>query len=147
MNVTETKYYVYTQCGLLINRIVYAAQVEKYGDPINCSSNGLNYIFKKQESFMHNKDKDLASDQNLINMRMTFSVMMLTVYGMVHLKNINIYKRIQEYFGNNNKQRNGHVDAFVQNYEDFKDENEWLFPVRYQDHYNEVEIQIDISDE
>ena len=47
MNETESKYYVYTQNGLLINRIDFSDLVENYGNPISTSSNGLNFIFKK----------------------------------------------------------------------------------------------------
>ena len=47
MNETEHKYYVYTQNGLLINRVNFADVVKKYGEPVSTSSNGLNFILKK----------------------------------------------------------------------------------------------------
>jgi len=47
MNETEHKYYVYTQNGLLINRVDFKDLVNKYGEPVATSSNGLNFILKK----------------------------------------------------------------------------------------------------
>lgn len=69
----------------------------QYGEPINCSSNGLYYIFKNQTNIGPGKSMK-NHDQHLINQRMTFSVMMLTVFGIVHLKTINIYENIKNYF-------------------------------------------------
>lgn len=61
MNTTEHKYYVYSQSGMLINRIDFKDKIENHGYPISTSSNGLNFIFqksfgqiKKQLSKMHN---------------------------------------------------------------------------------------------
>ena len=51
MNETEYKYYVYTQDGLLINRVNFQDKVEKYGPPFCTSGNGLNFIFKKKYDF------------------------------------------------------------------------------------------------
>lgn len=50
MNETEHKYYVYTQNGLLLNRVNFSDVVSKYGEPVSTSSNGLNFIFKKTPS-------------------------------------------------------------------------------------------------
>ena len=47
MNETESKYYTYTQNGILINRIEFKDTVSKYGVPIAVSANGLCYIFKQ----------------------------------------------------------------------------------------------------
>ena len=47
MNTTEHKYYVYTQNGMLMNRVDYSDKIEKHGYPISTSSNGLNFIFQK----------------------------------------------------------------------------------------------------
>lgn len=47
MNETEKKYYVYTQNGLMINRVDFSELTEKYGNPVSTSSNGLNFILKK----------------------------------------------------------------------------------------------------
>jgi hypothetical protein len=50
MNETEHKYYVYTQNGLLVNRVNFTDLVNKYGEPVATSSNGLNFILKKSPS-------------------------------------------------------------------------------------------------
>jgi len=48
MNLTEHKYYVYRENGILVNRIDYSHWVEEYGEPVATSENGLNFIFKKK---------------------------------------------------------------------------------------------------
>lgn len=46
MNLTEHKYYVYKENGILVNRIDYSEWVEEFGEPVATSENGLNFIFK-----------------------------------------------------------------------------------------------------
>lgn len=46
VNLTEFKYYVYSERGLLVNRINFGQFIRQYGEPLTVSSNGLNYIFK-----------------------------------------------------------------------------------------------------
>ena len=48
VNLTESKYYVYSEKGILLNRINFRQFVEFYGEPLTVSSNGLNYVFKKK---------------------------------------------------------------------------------------------------
>ena len=45
MNITEHKYYVYTQNGMLMNRVDYKDKIDQYGYPVATSSNGLNFVF------------------------------------------------------------------------------------------------------
>jgi len=45
--------YVYSQVGVLINRVKFENVVAKFGNPICCSPNGQNYIFAKSE---HDKE-------------------------------------------------------------------------------------------
>jgi len=40
INMTERKYYVYTQMGILINRFEFGEYVEKYGEVVCVSNNG-----------------------------------------------------------------------------------------------------------
>lgn len=49
MNLTVQKFYCYSQSGLLLNARNISDFCKKYGDPICCSSNGQNMIFKKHE--------------------------------------------------------------------------------------------------
>ena len=43
--IPENKMYVYTETGILIDRISYAHIAEKYGKPVEISENGLILIF------------------------------------------------------------------------------------------------------
>ena len=40
MNISEHKFYVYSQGGLLLNRVDYTSQHTKYGTPTAVSNNG-----------------------------------------------------------------------------------------------------------
>lgn len=42
--------YVYTESGILIERIKYNSVAEKCGKPIGISENGLNLVFRKSDS-------------------------------------------------------------------------------------------------
>ena len=53
MNQTSHKYYVYSLNGLLINRVYFQEETNKFGSIIATSSNGQYYVFKK-----HLKDLD-----------------------------------------------------------------------------------------
>ena len=64
MNITEQKYYIYSQNGLLINRIEFDDYIEKYGDIIVTSPNGQNFILQKK------------SDKRMI------TLVKLTMFGM-----------------------------------------------------------------
>ena len=45
--VNDNKIYVYTETGILCERIVYDEIAEKCGKPESCSENGENFLFKK----------------------------------------------------------------------------------------------------
>ena len=47
MNQTEYKYYVFSQNGVLFNRVNFSDVVEQYGVPVAVSNNGQNFILKK----------------------------------------------------------------------------------------------------
>ena len=48
MNYTESKYYIYSENGILLNRVNFENNVKQYGDPIATSHDGLKYIFMKK---------------------------------------------------------------------------------------------------
>lgn len=48
MNRTESKYYVYTQTGILINRVAYMDETRYHGEMVAGSNNAQNYIFQKK---------------------------------------------------------------------------------------------------
>ena len=49
MNLDENKFYVYSQNGLLLNRVNYSETIKKYGKVVVFSNNGLNLILKKSK--------------------------------------------------------------------------------------------------
>ena len=91
MNETEFKYYVYTQDGLLINRVNFKKYVDKFGPPISTSSNGLNFIFKKDH------DYDCCQDMNELREKMfTISVINMSIFGLIHIKDVNLLEEISK---------------------------------------------------
>jgi len=50
-NLNESKFYVYSEKGLLINRIEFAQYTKKYGEIVATSPDGLNFA-------LHNKSSD-----------------------------------------------------------------------------------------
>ena len=84
MNQSEYKYYVYTLNGLLQHRVDFSEEIEYYGQPIAVSDNGQNYIFKKRIELCTTVDQ-----------MMTISVIHLTAFGMMRLKEINIFDQVK----------------------------------------------------
>lgn len=90
MNETENKYYVYQQNGILINRVDFNEQVNKYGSPQAVSSNGQNYIFRE------NLDKrDFEKPYQRIEERLKFNIMKLNIFGINWIKKINVLEGIR----------------------------------------------------
>jgi hypothetical protein len=44
INLTESKYYIYSEKGLLLNRVKYLDLTKKYGEIVSTSANGLNFV-------------------------------------------------------------------------------------------------------
>ena len=62
LNETESKYYVYSENGILLNRINFANITEKYGKIIAMSNNGLNLILSKSRNcILEQNDQRRAS--------------------------------------------------------------------------------------
>jgi len=53
MNLTGSKYYVFSQRGLLRNRISFVDYARKYGQPVDVSPNGLNFILARKNLQMN----------------------------------------------------------------------------------------------
>jgi len=49
MDCTSKKYFIYSEGGLLFNRIDYALISEKYGEQIQVSNNGRIFVFQKPD--------------------------------------------------------------------------------------------------
>ena len=48
--IADNKMYVYTETGILVDRILYKEIAEKCGKPVGISENGLNLLFKKSST-------------------------------------------------------------------------------------------------
>ena len=53
-NINESKFYVYSEKGLLLNRIEYSEYTKKYGEFVSTSPDGLNFV-------LHDKVADTIS--------------------------------------------------------------------------------------
>lgn len=86
MNQTSHKYYVYSLNGLLINRVYFQEETNKFGSIIATSSNGQYYVFKK-----HLKDLDgnQGKPQKLEEF-MRIHLLKLTIFGFKYIKKIDI---------------------------------------------------------
>ena len=80
MCISENKYYVFNQKGILRKRVDFSRQIILYGKPIAVSNNGLVFIFKVQKSEHANI---LAIDPQSLDM--------------VHMKKVNIMQAIDSY--------------------------------------------------
>jgi hypothetical protein len=61
MNLTLSKYYIYTERGILVNRVEFSDLVEKYGRPSLTSTDGLKFIFRRIDTNVNNKLMDLRN--------------------------------------------------------------------------------------
>jgi len=50
--------YVYTETGILLDRIMYRELAQKSGKPVGISENGLNFLFRQSDT---DPDIDLVS--------------------------------------------------------------------------------------
>lgn len=125
LNETESKFYVYTQDGLLINRVDFAALTHKYGKPIAGSNNGLNFIFKHVDQRKNLRD-DYKDREKLYKRMFTVSVMTMSIFGINHVKDINLLEEIQS------------------NQEEFR--NSWISEVEREDLIEYIDFKIDIND-
>jgi hypothetical protein len=79
LNVSAKNYTIYSERGILINKVDYSPQAALYGEPIKVSSNGRNFIFKSSEN------------DGLIH------ILTITQYELVFIKSINIRPQILKY--------------------------------------------------
>jgi hypothetical protein len=79
MDITADKYYVYSERGILINSVDYSIESNKYGDIVQVSNNGRNFIFAKPD------------DPSVIH------ILTMTQQGLKFVKTIKIRNRILKY--------------------------------------------------
>ena len=77
----------------MINRVDFSALTKKYGKPIAASNNGLNFVFKHidQRKSLRNDYKDR---KKLEERMFTVSVLTLSIFGINHVKDINLLEEI-----------------------------------------------------
>ena len=81
--ISENKMYIYTETGILIDRVDYSDLAESYGKPINISENGNILIFKKG---IENPEIHLV---------------LIHIDKLEYIRSINIKERIDNYFKEN----------------------------------------------
>lgn len=47
--IADNKMYIYTETGILVDRILYQNIADECGKPVGISENGLNLIFRKSD--------------------------------------------------------------------------------------------------
>ena len=82
MNITDSKYYIYSLKGMLRERVNFKALTATYGKARAVSNNGLIFIFKKPSSF----------ELNIL--------LMTNSEGLAFVKTVNIQKRVLEMIEN-----------------------------------------------
>ena len=91
VKLSNFKYKIFSQNGILMNQVNFPKQVQRYGTPIAVSPDGLNYLFKKTDEDMdirYNQGK--LKEEELVELYFKFSVVCLTVFGMCHIKDIDL---------------------------------------------------------
>ena len=78
MNISEHKYYVYSQGGILRKRVHYWREAREYGDPAAVSSNGQIFIFRQPKT-------------------LTIHVLIMTLTGLEYIKKIDLSRAIPAY--------------------------------------------------
>lgn len=96
--MTESKYYVYSEKGILLNRIDFSKITKKYGQIVSCSQNGLNFA-------LHNKMQDIVS------------VIRFTEKSTLYLKTIKVTDQIREF----SKRQENPL------YNDLKEKHHWVY--------------------
>tara|TARA_B110000285_G_C14752526_1_gene435833 strand:- start:333 stop:662 length:330 start_codon:yes stop_codon:yes gene_type:complete len=97
-NLTEHKFYVYSQNGILLNRVNFSKQVEKYGEPKDVfSSDGKNFLFlKTYEQIMKHLNNSHISNVDLLKQMMKINMMEANTKKMTFVKDICLYDLIQD---------------------------------------------------
>lgn len=95
MKINAFKYRVFSQNGILMNQVNFIKQVKKYGQPIAVSPDGLNYIFKKTDDELDIlRSQGKLNEEQMIKMYFKFSVLSLTIFGMCHIKDVDLLSGI-----------------------------------------------------
>ena len=77
--MTEYKYYIYTQSGILINRVNFQKQIEDHGIPSPCTScDGLVFIFQKTYEQIKNQGYPISQ---IYDRMLKVSIMEITERG------------------------------------------------------------------
>ena len=82
IDVSSNKYFIYSEGGLLCNRVDYSSLVGRFGVPIEVSNDGRNFIF-------------CAPDKKSI-----LHVLRLEISGFIFVKTIDVFKAIKTYYKN-----------------------------------------------
>jgi hypothetical protein len=67
----------------LLKRVDFSADIERYGEPVAVSSSGLNFIVRR-------RDEDASDAECEDHMSLKVSIMNLSLFGMTHIKDIDV---------------------------------------------------------
>ena len=60
INLTDQKYHVFQQNGMMLNRVDFKSEVAQYGDLVSTSQNGLNFIFKQDKYHFEDEKSNIT---------------------------------------------------------------------------------------
>ena len=116
MNLTESKFYVFSMKGLLRNRIDFSKAVKKHGLPVAVSENGLNFV-------LYHKSNN--SKQG----RPECSIYYLQEHEFTWVKTIELDKCFREYIDRLKKSLKKNRKTFGRQLEMMLEINPWINPI------------------
>ena len=119
MDVTNSKYCIYSEGGILKNRIKFSDKIQKYGKIISVSNNGRLFITQDPE------------------VKHIIHVIGLLHQGMKHTKTINIHNNIHKFLETGSKS-----STYNQRVRDFINQNELEYSFCIN---NQMDVTIQLS--
>ena len=92
IDITDDMQFVYSQAGLLINSFDFSHLTKKYGKPVATSSNGQQFAFMRSLSFLQTSN---VAQEEIIREAMKVHIIQMSVFGLVYIKSVDVYKAIQ----------------------------------------------------
>ena len=116
--------YVFNANGILCRRIPFHPITEVHGEPVSTSNDGRYIVLKvpiasiKQTLRYLNRDVNGKESRDAIRQALRLSVFEVTPFGLLEIKQIDIWDGIKKFFDNNTKA-----------YEQFKDaQKDFIYP-------------------
>ena len=107
INFTHSKMYVFNANGILCRRIPFHSITEVHGEPVSTSNDGRYIVLKvpiasiKQTLRYLNRDVNGKESRDAIRQALRLSVFEVTPFGLLEIKQIDIWDGIKKFFDNN----------------------------------------------